>query len=158
MKYRIAELIVKYSDQPGDLIASVEGLSDSELDRRLGPGKWSIRQQLNHLADCEVNYVHRMKKVVAEDAPLLPAFDSDKWASNLFYDKSSAEDSIALFFTLRTTMAQVLRELNNRDFDRFGIHTEDGKLTLRNLLERAVEHADHHARTIKKIKRKFKIK
>lgn len=158
MKSKIAGLISKYADQPGDLIAAVEGLTESELDRSFERGKWSIRQQVNHLADCEINYVQRMKKVIAEDKPLLPVFESDKWAKSLFYDKSLADDSIALFFTLRATMARVLRGLSDKDFDRFGIHTEDGKVTLLDFLERAVEHAEHHTKMIEKIKRKFKIR
>ena len=158
MKSKIAGLISKYADQPGDLIAAVEGLSETELNNSLGRGKWSIRQQVNHMADCEINYVQRMKKVIAEENPLLPVFESDKWAKSLFYDKSSVDDSIALFFTLRTIMTRVLRGLRDKDFDRSGIHTEDGKVTLLEFLERAVEHADHHTKAIEKVKRKFKIK
>lgn len=116
MKSKIAELIAKYADQPGDLIAAVEGLTETALDRNLERGKWSIRQQVNHLADCELNYVQRMKKVIAEDKPLLPAFESDKWAKDLFYNKSSADDSIALFFTLRTTMTRVPQRAERQRF------------------------------------------
>ncbi len=157
MNSEIAGMISKYSDQPGDLIDAVEGLTDTQLDKNLERGKWTIRQQVNHIADCEINYVLRMKKVIAEDRPLLTVFESDKWAQSLFYDRSSVDDSIALFFTLRTSMVRVLRGLKDRDFDRFGIHTEDGKVTLLQFLERAVEHADHHTKLIAKIKRKFGI-
>ncbi len=157
MKSRTAELIRKYLDGPGDLIAAVEGLTDAELDKRIEPGKWSIRQQVNHLADAEMNLIHRMKKVIAEDNPLLPAFDQDKWARSFFYDKASVDDSIALFFTLRTSMGPILKELKDKDFKRTGIHTEDGKITLFDLLEHTVEHAEHHTKMIDKIKRKFKI-
>lgn len=158
MNTKFAELIAKYADQPGDLIAAVEGLTDSELDKRPAAGKWSIREQVNHLADVEINYVQRMKKVIAEDKPLLPAFDQDRWAKSLFYDKSSVDDSIATVFTLRIAMARVLRGLNNNDFDKYGIHTENGKVTLLNLLEMAINHSEHHAKAIEKVKRKFKIK
>ncbi|MGO9480862.1 MAG: DinB family protein [Candidatus Kryptoniota bacterium] len=158
MKSNIGELIKKYFDQSGDLIAAVDGLKNSELDKRIEPGKWSIRQQVNHLADCEINMVQRMKKVIAEENPLLPVFDQDKWAHNLFYDKVSVDDSLALFFTLRASMTTVLMELKAKDFEKTGIHTEDGKVTLLNILEHAVEHADHHMKMVAKIKGKFKIK
>jgi uncharacterized damage-inducible protein DinB len=158
MKAKIAGLISKYADQPGDLIAAVEGLAETELNNSLDRGKWNIRQQVNHMADCEMNYVQRMKKVIAEENPLLTVFESDKWAKSLFYDKSSVDDSIALFFTLRTSMTRVLRGLKDKDFNRSGIHTEDGKVTLLEFLERAVEHADHHTKMIEKTKRKFKIR
>ena len=38
MKSKFAEFIRKYLDQSGDLIAAVEGLTDSELDKRIEPG------------------------------------------------------------------------------------------------------------------------
>ncbi len=158
MKSKIAQLIVKYSDQSGDLIAAVQSLTESEFDKRIERGKWSIRQQVNHLADCEMNIVHRMKKIIAEDNPLIPAFDQDKWANRLFYDKASVDDSIAVFFTLRTTMLPILKGLREKDFDRTGIHTENGKVTLLYFLEQAVEHVEHHTKMIEKTKRKFKIK
>jgi len=158
MNDKLTRLIGKYSHQSSDLVTMTKGLSGSDLDKRLERGKWSIREQLNHLADCEMNYVQRMKKVIAEDKPLLPAFDQNGWAKNLFYNNSSADDSIALFSMLRTTMARVLKELSDKDFERVGIHTEDGKVTLLSFLEKDIEHADHHARMIKEIKKKFKIK
>lgn len=158
MKSNFSKLIDQYSDQPGDLIAAIEGLRESELDKRLEKGKWSIRQQVIHLADSEMNVIQRMKRVIAEEAPLLPAYDQDKWAARLSYEKSQVDDSIALFFTLRATMLPVLRGLKDSDFDRIGIHTERGKVNLLDLLEDAVEHSQHHIEMIEKIKRKFKIK
>ncbi len=158
MKSKAAELIRKYSDGPGDLIEAVDDLADAELDKRIKLGKWSIRQQVNHLADAEMNLIQRMKKIIAEDNPLLPAFDQDKWAQSFFYDRGSVDDSLALFLTLRASMVPVLNRLKDRDFERTRIHTEDGKVTLFNFLEPTVEHADHHIKIIEKTKRKSKIK
>jgi len=158
MNDKLLRLIGKYSHQSSDLVVMIGGLSGSDLDKCLARGKWSIREQVSHLADCEMNYVQRMKKVIAEEKPLLPAFESDKWAKTLFYGESSAEDSISLFFTLRSTMTRILRKLSNRDFERIGIHTEEGKVTLLSILEMAVEHVDHHSRSIMEIKKKSKMK
>ncbi len=158
MKAKFSNLVARYSDQTGDVIAAIEGLTESELDKRLVQGKWSIREQVTHLADSEMNMVQRMKRVIAEETPLLPAYDQDKWAARLAYEKSHVDDSIALFFTLRTTMVRVLKGLKDADFDRAGIHTENGKVTLLDLLEDAVEHANHHTKTIERIKTKFRIK
>jgi uncharacterized damage-inducible protein DinB len=55
-------------------------------------------------------------------------------------------------------MVPVLKQLGVRDFDRNGIHTEDGKVTLLELLEHAIEHAEHHQKMVERIRRKFKIK
>ncbi len=157
MNPKTTHLIRRYEKGPGDLIASVDGLSDRELDRRLAPKKWTIRQQVHHLADAELNLVSRMKKIIAEDNPLLIAFDQRKWADELDYGRTSVEGSIALFFTLRASMTPILRSLKGSDFDRTGIHNEVGKVTLQGVLEHSVEHFEHHLMAIEKIKRKYKI-
>ena len=158
MKSKTMALIRKYENGPGDLIAAVDGLNESQLDRRLSPGKWSIRQQINHLADSELNMVHRMKKVLSEDSPLLMAFDQDKWAKRSSYENLSAENSVALFYTLRAAMVPILKSLQEKDFERFGIHSENGKVSMKDLLEDAIEHSEHHTKQIESIKRKHKIR
>ncbi len=158
MSSRTIDLIRRYENGPGDLIASVDGLSEKEVDKRLAPKKWTIRQQVHHLADAELNLVYRMKKIIAEDNPLLMAFDQTEWANDLLYARTSVEGSIALFFTLRASMTPILKSLKDSDFSRTGIHNEDGKVTLLAVFQHTVEHFEHHLKVIEKIKRKYRIK
>ncbi len=157
MSTRTISLIRRYENGPGDLIAGVDGLSDRDLDRRLASKKWTIRQQVHHLADAELNLVYRMKKIIAEENPLLMAFDQNEWADSFLYTKTSVEGSIALFYTLRASMTPVLKSLKDSDFSRTGIHNENGKVTLLGVLEHTVEHFEHHLGVIEKTKRKYKI-
>ncbi len=158
MSTKSVNLIRRYENGPGDLIAGVDGLSDRDLDKRIAPKKWTIRQQVHHLADAELNLVGRMKKIIAEDNPLLMAFDQNKWADHFLYTRTSVEGSIALFYTLRASMTPVLKSLKDADFMRTGIHSEDGKVTLMAILEHTVEHFEHHLQTIEKTKRKHGIR
>ncbi len=157
MSSKAFSLIRRYENGPGDLIASVDGLSDRDLDRRLAPKKWTIRQQVHHLADAELNFVYRMKKIVAEENPLLIVFDQNNWAESFLYTRTSVEGSIALFYTLRASMTPILKSLKDSDFSRTGIHSESGKVTLFGVLEHTVEHFEHHLAAIEKTKRKHKI-
>ena len=158
MSSKTIALIRRYENGPGDLIASLDGLSDGDLDKRPAPKKWTIRQQVHHLTDAELNLVCRMKNIIAEDNPLLLAFDQDKWADRFLYTKAPVEDSIALIYTLRASMTPVLKSLKETDFSRTGIHSENGKVTLTGVLEHTVEHFEHHLKSIEKTKRKYKIK
>lgn len=158
MSSKTVNLVHKYEDGPGDLIASVDGLSDRELDKRFAPKKWTIRQQVHHIADAELNLVYRMKKIIAEDNPLFVAFDQTKWADSFLYERASVEGPMALFFTLRASMTPILKSLKESDFSRTGIHNEDGKVTLLAVFEHAVAHFEHHLKEIEKIKRKHRIK
>ncbi len=158
MSSKTIALIRRYENGPGDLIASLDGLSDGDLDRKPAPKKWTIRQQVHHLTDAELNLVGRMKKIIAEDNPLLMAYDQDKWADSFLYTNTAVENSIALFYTLRASMTPVLKSLKDADFSRTGIHNENGKMTLMEVLEHTVEHFEHHLKAIEKTKRKYKIK
>lgn len=158
MSSKTIALIRRYEDGPGDLIASVDGLSARDLDRRPASKKWTIRQQVHHLADAELNLVCRMKKIIAEDNPLLIAFDQTKWADSLIYSVTDVENSVALLYTLRASMTPILKSLKDKDFSRTGIHNENGKVTLMGILEHTVEHFEHHLSEIEKTKRRYKIK
>ncbi|OYU97395.1 MAG: hypothetical protein CFE21_03635 [Bacteroidetes bacterium B1(2017)] len=41
-------------------------LSETDLQRNYGPGKWNIRQILHHLTDLDYLFIGRLKKVMAE--------------------------------------------------------------------------------------------
>ena len=107
-------------------------------------GKWMIQQVVMHVADSELVYAERMKRVIAEDNPTLQGYDENKWVSGLHYEDQSAEDAIALVTTARRQMARVLRKLPESAFARAGNHTESGRKTLAQLVEGAVKHLDHH--------------
>ena len=62
-----AELIARYKDGYREVAAALEGASDSELDARPAPGKWSAREIVHHLADSEMTSAVRLRLLVAEE-------------------------------------------------------------------------------------------
>ena len=53
-------------------------------DKKPIPGTWSIRQVLCHIADGEIVYADRMKRVIAEDNPTFFELDPDQFVPALF--------------------------------------------------------------------------
>ena len=157
MNAKRKKLINRYQNSPGDLLAAVDGLSERDLDRRLAAGKWNIRQQVHHIADAEAVAVYRMKKIIAEDRPIIMAFDQDRWSQKFKYEDSAVENSIALFFTLRASMTPLLKRLTDSDFSRTGVHSERGLISVEDLLADAIEHTEHHLKEIESVKKKYKI-
>src|SRR3954469_16451350 len=51
------------------------------------PGKWTVREILIHISDAETVLLDRLRRIVCEEKPLLAAFDQDRWARQLFYDR-----------------------------------------------------------------------
>ena len=111
-------------------------------------GAWSIQQVIMHLADSEQVFANRMKWVIAEDNPPLHGFAENKWAENLGYDDRSAENAVNLIDLTRREMAAVLKKLPDNAFARAGTHSEAGRVTLADLVTKAVNHFDHHLKFI----------
>src|SRR5688500_11975889 len=67
-------------DTPEAVRRAIHGLTLQELRAPERPGKWSIVQVLQHLADAEVVWGWRMRLILAQDRPVLTGYDQDRWA------------------------------------------------------------------------------
>src|SRR4051812_25898630 len=94
------ELLKLYSRGGEELALSIRGLTEEDLRcmpaNDAGVGLWSIQQVVIHLADCELVFSDRMKRVIAEENPPLLEFSENKWAAALQYDEQSAQDAITI--------------------------------------------------------------
>lgn len=144
-----SKLIDAYLAGPDLLEKAVGALSESQLDAVPIPGKWSTRQVICHIADFELVYADRMKRVVAVSEPTLFGGDPDVYAARLNYEQRNVQEELQLVKAIRVHMARILRSLTENDFQRIGHHSEDGPLTLETLLQRITEHIPHHIRFIK---------
>jgi uncharacterized damage-inducible protein DinB len=148
------QLIHEYLTNIDALEAAVKDLSPSELSFRPAAeqtaGAWSIQEVVLHLADCELVYCDRMKRVIAEDNPTLQGFDENKWVGALQYLDQSVDEAIQLMRLSRKQMSRVLKVLPESAFNRFGTHTERGKLTLMELVNGAIQHLNHHLKFVLK--------
>lgn len=146
-------LIEEYLAGPTKLRQALDGIEPDQWDQAPVAGKWSTRQVLCHIADFEPVYADRMKRVIAEDEPTFFGGNPDAFAARLAYDERDVEEELQLIEVVRRQMARIFRSLDAEDFQRRGIHSEDGPLTLETLLERITEHIPHHIRFIEEKRR-----
>ena len=144
----IERAIEEYLAGPKLLREAIAGMSNEQLDVRPVPGKWSTREVVCHIADFEPIYGDRMKRVIAEDEPTLFGGDPDVFATRLAYSSRDIEEELAIIEVTRSQMARIMQTLKPQDFERTGLHSEDGPLTLENLLKRITGHIPHHVRFI----------
>ena len=60
-------------------------LSENELNKTYGDGKWTVRQILHHLTDTEYLFLGRLKKIIAEPKQVIWAFNQDDWNNTFDY-------------------------------------------------------------------------
>jgi uncharacterized damage-inducible protein DinB len=137
-------LVDRFLASADQLPQSIAGLTAAELQAFPVPGTWSIQQIVIHLLDSDLVLCDRMKRVIAEERPLLMGFDETKFAHRLHYDAQDTALAADLFAKNRQLMHQVLSRLPDKDFDRPGIHSERGRVTLADLVKIAADHLDHH--------------
>jgi len=139
-----AQLIDAYLDGPTRLRRIVADLSPQHLEARPIPGKWSTLEVVCHLVDSEQAWCHRMKRVIAEDRPLLIGYDESRFTASLGYHQHDLKSELALLEGMRLQMALVLRGLPGAAWARTGVHSEWGLITLERMLQAEVEHIPHH--------------
>jgi hypothetical protein len=142
----VESLIDRYAAGGVILGYAVGGLSREQERARpgAGVGTWTIAELVAHLVDSDQVGTDRMKRVIAEPEPTLLAYDQDAWIERLRSGEMSVEEGVNLFAANRRWMVTVLRGCPEADFARAGMHTEQGRLTLAELLAGYVAHLDHH--------------
>ncbi|KPV61398.1 hypothetical protein QJ48_00280 [Paenibacillus sp. A3] len=149
-------LIEEYGRGYELLRKAVEGLTEEELRFMPAPDKWSIHEILIHLADSELVSTQRLKKVLAEDEPLLTSWEQDVWAKSLGYERQDREQYLLLFQMLRAHMQPVLAHLTAEQAERVGVYEDGARFTFRQMLEYRVKHVRIHLVQIERVKEAYR--
>ncbi len=136
---------------PTVLAELVAKASRDQLMARPSPGKWSIGEILAHLAEDEIATAWRYRQMVEHNGIELAGFDQDMWACTGDYASRLPEESLALFRLLRAANLQFLRNLSPAQWECYGIHTERGRITVRDLAVHMAGHDANHVEQIRSI-------
>jgi hypothetical protein len=143
-----AQLIGQYTDGYRVVAQALLKITPGELDARPGPGKWSARQIVHHLADSEMTAAVRFRLLVAEDGPTIKGYDQDRFAGRLHYERPH-EASLELFRAARAATVELMGCLTEADWLREGTHSEMGRFGLDTWLRVYGPHAHRHADQIR---------
>ncbi len=143
-----AELLARYRDGYRAVSEAVAGLSDAELDRPAADG-WTARQVVHHLADSEMTSAIRLRRLIAEDRPVIHGYDEEQFARALSYDRPIAA-SLSALKAARETTAEIVERLSEEQWQRAGTHSESGPYSVETWLEIYAAHAHDHAEQIRR--------
>ena len=136
---------------PERLRAIVERLGPTAVDTRPAPGKWSVRELLCHIADCEIAWAWRLRTIYGADHPEIQPFEQDPWArayDGVQYTTAAALDALA---ALRVWNLALIETFSDADKQRTAHHPEIGELTLWTVVQIAAGHDLHHLHALEKL-------
>jgi DinB superfamily len=152
----LANLLERFRRGAELVAVATTGAAGPVLDFRPAEGKWGVRTIVCHLADTEIVLTMRLRQILAEENPLMPAIDQDAWADRLDYGKRKLSPALETFRRTRAENYELLRDLPEEAFARTGQHTKRGTMTLLDLLRIFAEHAEKHVQQIQAARAAFK--
>lgn len=140
-----------FAESPDALRAAAEAVPKALLRVPEAPGKWSVLNVVQHLAQVEFALGFRYRKVLAEEAPVLPAIDQDRWVNHLFPGEVTLAEALEDFAAVRAVNLHLLRRVKSGQWERHGMHSQRGKETMRDMARLYAAHDLYHLFQIARI-------
>lgn len=124
----IRELIERYGKTAGLVEKTVKNFPEQMWTWKPPDGKWSIHENLIHLADSEANSYIRCRRLFAEPGSTVFGYEQDVWAKELMYHNLPARRALALFSSLRLMTYELLKIMPEEKWGNTINHTENGEM------------------------------
>jgi catechol 2,3-dioxygenase-like lactoylglutathione lyase family enzyme len=147
------EVLALYEAGPAALDAALAGLDDAALDWAQGPGAWTIRQIVHHLADAEATALGKPKFALAEPGRVYQGnpYDQGRWAEALDYAHRPIAPSLELFRAIRAHMTQLMRHLPDA-WERATENADGQPMTAGLAISMLTSHALGHMEDIRRLR------
>ena len=96
-------------------------LSDSEAAQTYAPGKWSVKEVLQHIIDCERVFAYRAICFARGDQHQLPGFDQVAWVHDCNANQRSIQSLLDEKGLLRESTIAMFRSFTHSMLPRKGI-------------------------------------
>lgn len=119
------------------------GISDEKSNMGYAPGKWSLKESIVHMSDCERVFSYRAMRVARADETPLPGFEQDDYVPESRANSRTLADILAEFRAVRGSTLALVNSLDEAALVKSG--TASGRpFTVRALCWMLAGHAAHH--------------
>ncbi|MEP6846470.1 MAG: DinB family protein [Panacibacter sp.] len=149
------DLITGLQDSISTTLTFLNQITDSDLEYRYAPGKWSIKQIWQHIIDVERVLSYRALRYARKDETVLTAFDENKYAAASNADYRQFSEIIREYAVVRDATMELFRSFTEAMFLHRGTAGKSN-MTVRSVGFLILGHEIHHVQTIKEryLKRK----
>lgn len=146
------EPVQSMQETPAALSEMLRGVAEPVWSKPSAAGKWSIGEIVAHLADAELVAGFRYRAIAgADDGVPIVGFDQNRWAEAGNYRAVALEASLKSFLALREMNLRFLKSLPVSAWEKYGMHSERGRESLRDLAVLVAGHDLNHMAQIRMI-------
>jgi DinB superfamily len=137
---------------PDRLRSLFYGVPDHVLRARPEPTRWSLMEVVAHLSDVEIVVGYRVRLILgSDDGVPIQAYDQDRWQVSLDYNSREVGPTLDALAAARANNVTLYRSLSEAAWNKFGLHSERGKETVRDVVRLQAGHDINHLRQIEQM-------
>jgi uncharacterized damage-inducible protein DinB len=124
-------------------IKFVQDIPMDKFDYRYAEGKWTIKEIIQHLIDCERVFSYRALRFSRNDKTPLPGFDEDSYNENTAGNFRSLQDLLTEMAVVRQSTLSLFKSFSQDQLLRIG-NASDKEISVRAIGFIILGHQKHH--------------
>jgi hypothetical protein len=143
-----SDVVPAMEAQALDLRARLDALTEQQAGFRYAPGKWTPREMLGHIIDCERIFAYRALCLARSESQALPGFEQDDYAAVAGHDRIALTELVDEFAALRASHILMFAHFDDQAWSRMGV-VNGNPTTAKAMAYVIVGHARHHVNILR---------
>ena len=142
------DIVRVFKEQMGQTVQFLEAISEEQSVRAYAPGKWTMREVLNHVNDGERIFLGRAVWFARGFQDPLPGFDQNVAVQFAHANDTSWAQLVEEFKTVRASTISFFDTLPDEAWSRTGV-ASDNPVSVRALAYIMAGHVTHHTNVLR---------
>ena len=142
------DIVGTFERQLEETLSLIRGIPETRGEFRYAEGKWSIKELIGHIIDCERVFAYRALRFGRGDTTPLSGFEQDDFVRGADFNKRSLENLADEYELVRRSTIALFGSLEADAWDRRGT-ANDNEVSVRGLAFITAGHERHHLGVLK---------
>ena len=142
------DLMTSFKNQTNVLFDFLETIPAQKISYAYAPGKWTIKEMLQHMIDAERIFCYRALRFARKDPTPLHGFDENLFAKNAKADKRKWNDLVEEFKSVRKATEWLFGSFDQEQLEATGTSNNSSNYVLA-FGYISIGHSLHHVKIIK---------
>ena len=116
-----ANIVSTLREQQAGTAEFISTLTNDQGNSRYEPGKWSVKEVIGHIIDCERIFAYRALRFARNDKVELSGFEQDGYVENGAFDDRTLSDLAQEYSHVRSATLDLLEHLTDEAWSRRGV-------------------------------------